>query len=184
MIIISGTNRPGANTKKVAERVLALSKKNIEEKKLSFSVKLLDLANLKPDIFDTSSYGQKPQWFLDEFQKPITEAKGILVVSPEYNGGFPGVLKYFIDMLKFPESLNNIPIAFIGVAAGQFGALRPVVQLEMLFNYRNAHIFGKRVFIPQIGDAIQADGTLGAYESRVSEQVDGFVTFVSKLSVG
>jgi len=74
-------------------------------------------------------------------------ADGIVTVVPEYNGSFPGVLKYFIDMLRFPESLYGIPAAFVGIAAGEWGALRAVEQMEMVFQYRHAHLFGRRVFI-------------------------------------
>jgi len=58
----------------------------------------------------------------------VLMAAGLHVVLPEYNGSYPGVLKYFIDMLKFPESFENKPAAFVGVANGQWGALRAVEQ--------------------------------------------------------
>ena len=61
-------------------------------------------------------------------------------------------------MLKFPESLYRKPSAFIGLAAGQFGGLRAVEQLEMVFNYREANIFGQRVFFPKIKEKLSADG--------------------------
>src|SRR5437667_4808 len=82
----------------------------------------------------------------------IVRAAGLVVISPEYNGGMPGILKYFIDMLKFPESFAARPVCFVGLAAGVWGALRPVEQLQAVFGYRNAHLYPERVFLPKIND--------------------------------
>ena len=139
--VISGTNRPGATTRRVAElcrRLLAAE---------GCEVRLLDLAELPAELFDPSSYAAKPAAFAP-FQDAILEACGVLVVVPEYDGSYPGVLKYFLDMLRFPDSLYEKPAAFVGLAAGRWGALRAVEQLEMVFQYRHAHLFGRRCFLP------------------------------------
>ena len=106
-----------------------------------------------------------------------------MVVTPEYNGGMPGVLKYFIDMLKFPESFERRPVCFVGLAAGVWGALRPVEQLQMIFGYRNAHIFPERVFIPGVGSVINSEGQVSDPEivKRLRKQAQGFTDFVARL---
>lgn len=179
MIVLCGTNRPEANTRKVAhqaEKLLNLRLKELGREPAYF----LDLADLKSDIFYPEAYAKKPEWFAP-IQTRILEAKGILVITPEYNGSFPGVLKYFIDMLRFPESLVGVPVAFIGVAAGLFGALRSVEQLELIFHYRNAHIFGQRLFVPKINEVITPNGELGPHQERLVSLVGGFADFALKL---
>ena len=74
---------------------------------------------------------KKPAAFA-RFSSAILTSDGVHLVTPEYNGGAPGVLKYFIDMLKFPEAFEQRPVAFTGLAAGQWGALRPVEQLAAI----------------------------------------------------
>jgi NAD(P)H-dependent FMN reductase len=105
------------------------------------------------------------------------------VVTPEYNGGMPGVLKYFIDMLKFPESFERRPVCFTGVAAGIWGALRPVEQLQAIFGYRNAHLYPERVFLPQINNLLDASGRLKDADllERLKSQASGFTDFVERL---
>jgi chromate reductase len=105
------------------------------------------------------------------------------VVMPEYNGGMPGVLKYFIDMLEFPESFERRPVCFIGLAAGVWGALRPVEQLQTIFGYRNAYLYPERVFIPGARHALDETGRLKDPElrGRLQKQAEGFVEFVGKL---
>jgi NAD(P)H-dependent FMN reductase len=103
----------------------------------------------------------------------------LVLVTPEYNGGMPGVLKYFIDMLKFPESFERRPVCFVGVAAGQWGALRPVEQLQASFGYRNAHIFPERVFLPGVNGLLDERGKLNDDDivGRLRKQAAGFVEF-------
>ena len=68
-------------------------------------------------LFSPDAYSEKPQEF-EEYSQNVLDADGLVIVVPEYNGSYPGALKLFIDMLKFPESFENKPVAFIGIAAG------------------------------------------------------------------
>jgi NAD(P)H-dependent FMN reductase len=174
--IISGTNRPGSNTRKVVAHLEATYKS------LGVKTHLLDLAELPPEIFSPAAYEEKPAAFT-KFSAAILAADGLLIVTPEYNGGVPGVLKYFIDMLPFPESFEHRPVCFVGLAAGIWGALRPVEQLQAIFGYRNAHIFPERVFMPGIGKLIDAHGNFAnpEMEKRLEKQAAGFAGFVEKL---
>ena len=122
-------------------------------------LRLLDLAELPPEIFADSSYASKPGSFA-AFQEQMIETDGVLTVIPEYNGSFPGVFKYFIDMLSFPESLYEKPAAFVGISSGRWGGLRAVEHLEMVFQYRHAHLFGRRCFIPGVGHILDENGRL------------------------
>ncbi len=92
------------------------------------------------------------------------------------------MLKYFIDMLKFPESFEQKPVAFTGEAAGLWGGLRPVEQLQQIFAYRNAYLFPDRVFIPGIGQKIDADGNItdAAINDRLAKQAAGFAAFAAR----
>jgi chromate reductase, NAD(P)H dehydrogenase (quinone) len=176
MTLVVGTNRPGSNTRKVAA--------HIEEiyAELKVPLRVLDLAQLPPEIFHPTSYAQKPASF-QPFADGVLQSSGLHVVTPEYNGSVPGVLKYFIDMLKFPESFERRPVCFTGLAAGIWGALRPVEQLQAIFGYRNAHIYPERVFMPQINNLLDANGRLKDADllKRLRNQADGFVTFVENV---
>jgi NAD(P)H-dependent FMN reductase len=143
---------------------------------------VLDLAALPPAIFSPTAYAGKPADFA-RFTDVLLAADGLVVVTPEYTGGIPGVLKYFIDMLPFPESFEQRPVCFVGLAAGMWGALRPVEQLQAIFGYRNAFIYPERVFMPGIGKLLHGSGrfTDPDIPSRLEKQAAGFVEFVEKL---
>ena len=176
IVIISGTNRPGSNTRKVSARVEALYRA------LGVETLVLDLAALSADLFSPTAYAAKPAGF-SHFTDPILAADGLVVVTPEYNGGMPGVLKYFIDMLPFPESFEQRPVCFVGLAAGLWGALRPVEQLQTIFGYRNAYLFPERVFMPGINRLLDEAGQFTNPDTleRLKSQAAGFVGFVETL---
>lgn len=174
--LLVGTNRPGNNSRKVARHLEDIYAE------LNVPLQVLDLTHLPPEIFSATSYAEKPKSF-HPFAEAILQASGVHIISPEYNGGMPGVLKYFIDMLKFPESFEHRPVCFTGLSAGIWGALRPVEQLQAIFGYRNAFIFPDRVFLPQINSLLHENGRLKDPEliDRLRKQAAGFVDFVEKL---
>ena len=174
--LLSGTNRPGSNTRKVTSILEGIYRD------LGVAHRVLDLHDLPAELFAPSAYAAKPAAFT-LFSDAILQATGVVVVTPEYNGSMPGVLKLFIDHLKFPESFEGRPVCFVGLAAGIWGALRSVEQLQAIFAYRNAHLYPKRVFIPGIGGALDAKGGLTDPElaKRLKDQAEGFVEFAGKL---
>ena len=175
--VIAGTNRPGSKTLAVARLVQKTLVDNGDQ------VTFLDLAKLPPDLMAGTSYAAKPDGF-ETFQEPILAARGILTVVPEYNGSFPGILKYFVDMLRFPESLYEKPSGFIGLSSGRWGAIRAVEQLQMIFQYRHAHLYGRRVFISDVGSVINETGNLVDPDlaQRLNTMVCGFSMFCDRLN--
>lgn len=176
IVVISGSNRPNNNSRRVAREIGTMVRKAGE------TVFLIDLEELPADLFVPASYACKPNSF-KALERAVLTADGILTVVPEYNGCFPGALKYFIDLLPFPDCFAGTPAAFVGLAAGRWGGLRAVEQLEMVFHYRKAHLFGERVFLPNISALLGDDGAISDEDSlhRLNHLVSGFVEFCNLL---
>lgn len=181
IVVLAGTNRPDSNSRHVARAVDGLLREAGAE------THPMSLADLPQEIYEPSSYAKKPASFAP-FQQAILEADGLFIVTPEYNGSFPGVLKYFIDMLKFPESLRGMPVALLGLGAGEWGGLRSVEQLSMILQYRSAHLFGKRVFLKHVNSVLDADGGISdeGVRERMTSQAREFAAFcrVLRPSIG
>ncbi len=177
IVVISGTNRPGANTRLVSGIVEGMLREG------GIETRMVDLADLPLSMFAREAYAQKPPE-MKHFVDSILGAGGILTVVPEYNGSFPGVLKYFIDMLPFPDSLVDKPCAFVGLSSGRWGAVRAVEQLKMVFQYRHAHIYGRTCYLPTIGALIDGEGRLTEAETqrRLRATTLGFASFCDKLA--
>lgn len=174
--IISGTNREGSNSLKIANILHGLYEEAGAESRI------LDLRTLPTSILTSGIYAEKPAEF-EPYIEQILTSDGVAVVVPEYNGSFPGILKYFIDLLPFPESFDCRPVCYVGISAGQFGGLRPVEQLQMIYGYRNAHNYPARVFISGVGKQLDENGKLKDEEllNRLRKQCVGFVDFVKRI---
>ena len=143
ILVISGTNRDGSRSLQVANNCVEALCSHAS----SPNVELISLSDLPDTIYNSSVYSDKPAE-LQPFIDKVLSSQGILVVAPEYNGSIPGALKYFIDLLPFPEAFEDRPVAFVGIASGQWAGLRTVEHLQHVFGYRNAYIYPRRVFIP------------------------------------
>lgn len=177
IILLSGTNRPGSVTRKIVSVIEELYAKTRAE------ITVLDLADLPPEIFSPACYAEKPATF-SRFIDLIQAADGLHIVTPEYNGGMPGALKYFIDMLPQPKSFAGKPVALTGLAAGAWGAIRPVEHLQALAIYLGAYVFPERVCFPRINALFSEAGELKPDDLATKllvSQVNGFPAFVEKF---
>ncbi|MEQ9309726.1 MAG: NADPH-dependent FMN reductase [Balneolaceae bacterium] len=174
--IISSTDRPNSKSLEVSNYV-----KTLYDKEGVFP-EVISLEDFPLSDIVGGLYGEKIK-SIQDFREPILNANALLFVIPEYNGGFPGVLKLFIDYLPFPGAFEKIPMAFIGVAAGAFGGLRPVEQFQMVANYRNAIQFPERVFINRVNSEFDPkNGLKNDFQQQLLEnQTKNFVRFIEAL---
>lgn len=141
--LISGTNRANNQTLNFANFYLKLLKeKNVE-------AQLLDLASLPHDFIFSALYGVKNQQFEELMQQYIYGVDKLVILSPEYNGSYPGVLKAFIDGWN-PKSLSGQKAALVGVASGRQGNSRGMDQLSDVLNYLGITIVPLKIPIAQI----------------------------------
>ena len=173
---IVGTNRRGSSSSALAKWLL----KYYQE--LEVDAQIMDLLDLPLETFSPESYKNKPQAVLN-YTDRILCSSGLVIITPEYNGSMPGSLKLFIDLLPFPESFEGRPVCYVGLAAGQFGALRPVEHLMQVFSYRNAHNYPNRVFLPHSHNLIdlQKGVTDEATADRLHNQAQGFIGYCNLL---
>lgn len=174
--IISGTDRPGSNTFKVSKFIQGIYKD------LGEDVEIMDLQELKKHLHDDLLYGTPSEGMKPYLQK-VLSSEGLIVVTPEYNGSMPGILKYFIDHMKFPDSFEFRPVCFVGLG-GMFGALRPVEHLQQVFGYRNAFIYPERVFLMNVHKNLDSEGKLTDEVAKrlLIQQAQGFRKFTEALS--
>lgn len=176
--IISGTDRPNSNSLRIS---LYLQK---QYRGQGVPADIIDLQDFPTSAVEGGKYGDKPGDVL-EFTRPIIDADALVIVCPEYNGGYPGILKLMIDYLPFPESLNKKPISFIGHASGAFGGVRAVEQLQQVVGYRNAHVYPERVFIPRIEKNFDDEkGITDRFQQELLQgQIKNFIEFVQDLKL-
>lgn len=177
--IISGTNRPNSETRRVAELYTSRLRARTKE-----TIKFLSLENVPADLIQIEMYsipGQSAELaaIQDEFLIP---AEKLVVISPEYNGSFPGILKLFLDACSVRElkpTFAGKKAALVGVASGRAGNLRGMDHLCGVFNYLGVAILPLQLPISSIkslkneAGEIVDDNTIQA----IDRQIDAFINF-------
>jgi len=98
------------------------------------------------------------------FKEAIRDADALLIATPEYNRGVPGVLKNAIDWASRPplaSPLTNKPVAVVGASTGRGGTARAQEQLRSALEYSRARVLEQpEVLVPEAYLAFDADGHL------------------------
>ena len=122
--IISASVRTGRNSHRVAlyfEKYLA--ENNLAE------TEMIDLMEYNFPLFEERLQFQAsplPQTL--EFAQKIIDSEGIIIVTPEYNGGYPASLKNVIDLLLV--EWRHKPIAIATVSSGAFAGSQVIASLQ------------------------------------------------------
>lgn len=77
------------------------------------------------------------------FKTALQEADGVLIATPEYNGGIPGALTNAIDWasrLPGRAPLTGKPVALMGASPGQIGTARAQVHLRHILGLVHARV--------------------------------------------
>ena len=124
-------------------------------------LELCDLAGLP--LFNQDEEKSPPPK-VTEFKQRIRAAHAILIATPEYNYGLPGVLKNAIDVASRPygdSAWNGKPCAILSAAASMGGGIRAQYQLRQSFVFLNMEaVVQPEVAIPQAMQRFDAQGNL------------------------
>ena len=141
--IIAGTNRKNSVTLKVARYYEKLLKQRGE------NCQVLDLAKLPKDFVFSSLYGEENLDFAQITEQFIFAPSKLIVVTPEYNGSFPGIMKSFIDGWN-PKKVSDKWVALAGVSSGRQGNARGMDDLTNILNYLKINVIPVKPPLSQI----------------------------------
>jgi NAD(P)H-dependent FMN reductase len=136
---------------------------------------------------DTEASEGLPQAVV-ELKERIVAADGLLLVTPEYNNGIPGVFKNAIDWLSrpardIPTVFGGRPVGLIGASPGPFGTtLSQAAWLPVLRTLGTNPWFGARLLVTRAGAAFDAEGNLTSEDvrERLTRYLSGFAAFVER----
>lgn len=163
--VISGTNRAGSNTRKVAELYhQLLAEKGANPVFLS----LEELNSLHRD---------------DQFTRIETKilipSQKFVFITPEYNGSIPGVFKLMIDLADVKKAWWHKKAMLVGVANGRAGNLRGMDHLTNILNHINMLVMPVKLPISTVNKLLDADGKMTdtATQAVMDKQVTDFLLF-------
>jgi chromate reductase len=98
------------------------------------------------------------------FKAAIAGAHGVLMATPEYNHGVPGVMKNAVDWASRPPRgapLGGKPVALIGASPGQTGTARGQSQLRQAFEFTNSYCMPQpELLVFRAGEKFDPQGEL------------------------
>jgi chromate reductase, NAD(P)H dehydrogenase (quinone) len=159
--IISGTNREGSNTNKVAAQYQQM----LREK--GIIAELVTLVGL-----DLNEKGEKLHRLEEDVLIPTDK---FIIILPEYNGSYPGSLKTIIDMTDIRKVWWGKKALLTGVSTGRAGNLRGMDHLTGALNYLKVTVHHNQLPISSVdkllshGGVITDPATIMAMEHQLEE---------------
>jgi NAD(P)H-dependent FMN reductase len=115
--VILGTARQGRESEHAAQFVFEQTKKRAK-----VETELIDVRSLPMRLDDAGEQMKDPA-----FSATVERCDGLIIVTPEYNHSFPGLLKHALDM-NLKEYIHKA-VGICGVSAGTIGGARVIEQL-------------------------------------------------------
>jgi chromate reductase len=163
--IISGTNRLDSHTEKVAfEYQKFLKERHIESS--VFSLKNLEVL-------------RKNAAFTALENKYLIPAKKFIIIIPEYNGTFPGVLKAMIDISDIKKVWWWKKALLTGISTGRAGNLRGMDHITASLQHMNVFVHPNKLPISSIDKVMDDDGIIHNEHTlqAINKQLDEFMKF-------
>jgi len=168
IVIISSSVRVG----RISNRVALYFKKYIEENNLA-TAEIIDLNEYQFPVFNERLKFQinpSPQTL--EFAEKIKTADGVLIVTPEYNGGYPAALKNVTDLLY--DEWHRKPTAIATVSNGGFGGTQVITSLQFSLWKMRAWTVPAMFPVPKAQDAFDEQGN-ATDKAATDKRADAFI---------
>jgi NAD(P)H-dependent FMN reductase len=173
--------------------ILGTPRKNRESEHVAKWVhaKVLERPDIETQFFDVRDfdlprdhYGTEIAHLFPEWRDAVIRADGLIVVTPEYNHGYPGSLKWALDLL-LKEYIHKA-VAFVGVSAGPWGGTRVIEACVPMVRELGLAVTFTDLNFPQVRDKFDDQGGLldPAYDKRVQGFLDELVWMATTLRWG
>ncbi|HLA95850.1 MAG TPA: NAD(P)H-dependent oxidoreductase, partial [Pyrinomonadaceae bacterium] len=129
-------------------------------------------------------YGQEIKDSFPEWRDAIIKADGLVIVTPEYNHGYPGVLKSVLDLL-LKEYIHKA-VGFVGVSAQVWGGTRVIEAMVAMVRELGLTPTFTDLNFPRVGDKFDEDGNIAdkSYEARLTAFLDELIWMSRTLRWG
>jgi chromate reductase, NAD(P)H dehydrogenase (quinone) len=157
ILAISGSLRASSYNTALARAAAELAPPGVE---VELYEGLARLPAYDQDLDETASAAPPA---VQRLRERIDDADALLVVTPEYNGSIPGVLKNAIDWASARHrgsSFENKTVAIAGVTTGQYGAIWAQQDLRKVLGISGARVVHGELPVSRGHDVFDEDGRL------------------------
>lgn len=174
--VLLGTSRKMRQTEHVAKWLVG-----VMEKRPEIRTRLFDVVDFHLPHDD---YGQGLKDGFPEWRDAIVQADGLVIVTPEYNHGYPGSLKAVLDLLL--REYVHKSVAFVGVSAGPWGGTRVIEAMVPMVRELGLAVCFTDLNFPKVEKLFDAQGNLldSAFDQRAKDFLDELVWMSRALKWG
>jgi NAD(P)H-dependent FMN reductase len=174
--VLLGTNRKLRRSMLAAKWLLGEMEERSEIRTTFFDV--------SDFVLPQDDYGQEIKALFPEWRDAIIEADGLVIVSPEYNHGYPGKLKAVLDLL-LKEYIHK-SVGFVGASAGPWGGTRVIEAMVPMVRELGLAVTFTDLNFPSVQKKFDDEGRLldQAYDQRVKDFLDELVWMSRTLKWG
>lgn len=175
--LLLGTNRRNRQSEHAARWVFGKMREREEIETEFFDARDFDLP---PDDYGTEIGKDFPEW-----RDAIIRADGLVIVTPEYNHGYPGVLKSILDLL-LKEYIHKA-VALVGVSAQVWGGTRVIEACVPMVRELGLTVTFTDLNFPRVHTLFDENGNFldeAAYEKRKNRFLDELVWMSRALKWG
>lgn len=120
-----------------------------------------------------------------EFVRRVQAADGLIISTPEYNGGIPGTLKNALDWLSRDDSdpFERKPVLLMGASPGRFGAIRGLWHTRVPFEVMGAYVYPEMFGLPNARQAFTDSGGFADPKNRdrLEALIHAYLQYVRSL---
>lgn len=170
--IILGTAREGRRSETVAKLVLE------EAQGAGLETELVDVR----DYVSKTTGEELPRSL--ELSAKMTRADGLVIVAPEYNHGYPGELKIFLDSMYDEYELK--PLGICSVSSGEVGGARMAETLKLVALELGLMPIRNTVHFRSVNDLFDEHGELtdSSYRDRIRKMLTELTRLAAILARG
>ncbi|MFW5959767.1 MAG: NADPH-dependent FMN reductase [Chitinivibrionales bacterium] len=166
ILVICGSTRRGRQTPLVSEYLF----KKLQEYR-SVTAEYFDLKYSSiPFLEERLKYLKNPPESVADFSRRVRRAETLLIVTPEYNGGFPGVLKNALDYLTDEYAGKSAGIATVSAGRGGKSSSESLAtQLSRL----DAKVISRQLHITNVMEAFTKEGEVR--DTGLQDEINEFI---------
>lgn len=158
--ILLGTTRKDRESEKVATRIASY----VDEYQKDVETVIIDVRDF---AFPLDNYGTDIKDTFPEWKETMQNADGLIIVTPEYNHGYPGPLKSVLDLL-YDEYKHKV-VGIAAVSAGPWGGVRVIENLVPVLRELKLSPIRVDLQFPKVQDGIDTDGAQKRLEAFFKE---------------
>lgn len=176
--ILLGTAREDRSSENVAKFVLSEVEKDEQIETQLVDVRTMDYTATIPP-WGKGGADEKPT----KWKEIMSKADGLIIVTPEYNHGYPGELKLVLDSLY--AEYEKKPVALCGVSSGGLGGARVVDHIKQVLIELKMVPIREALYFSNVSKLFDDMGIIqnGTYSERVNKTLVELIWYTKALKV-